>query len=123
MIAKLLISLAVLFISIISLSKGFDVGFGVSEKGEELLWVKYEIEPIKPERRNITHTFEFDGKTRNVNNITFVTFAYEENASATSAMLNTTLPSFRFVSAIIECTNCTFFAVTQRIYGFYNKNI
>lgn len=50
---------------------------GVAEKDQVLVWVGHKFTPIHPEKTNITHEFEFDGATRNVERITFITYDYE----------------------------------------------
>uniref|UniRef100_A0A336MDV1 CSON010452 protein n=1 Tax=Culicoides sonorensis TaxID=179676 RepID=A0A336MDV1_CULSO len=97
---------------------------GENENGEEIIWADYKVTPIQSEATNITHNFDFDGSDRNVERISFIRFDYFALDSRNNSLsLNKGGPSFDHASISFTCFNCTFLEITQRIYGFKNKNV
>lgn len=62
-------------------TNAYDYSFGEHTQGQELLWVQYAYVPVQQEKGNLTVDLKFDGRDKNVQNITIVTFDCETVSS------------------------------------------
>lgn len=68
---KVYISILITLINYVSYTSA-DYSIGASQVGEELILTAIKYVPTRPQRTNITHTFEFTGKDANIDRLTFI---------------------------------------------------